>query len=197
MAHIRTYETAERRKGKPVRVYRVVWREPVRDKFGLPTAKTRARQENYPTREAAEARRDELNAARHTTGTSALAEQRKAGEQPFGYYARAWLDAQRVKVASGKVKADTVDGYERRLAVYVLPEFGAKAIASITPAHCEQFLAALVGRGLTPATLKHHWSVLRAVFVYAVRHKAISANPVDGVDFSANSAHRRNAATTR
>jgi integrase len=192
MAHIRTYETTERRKGKPVRVYRVVWREPVRDKFGLPTTKTRARQENYPTREAAEARRDELNAARHTTGTSALAEQRKAGEQPFGHYARAWLDAQRVKVASGRVKAATVDGYAARLAVYVLPEFGGRAIAAITPRDCEQFLAALVGRGLTPATLKHHWSVLRNVFVYALRHRAITANPVDGVDFSANSAERRN-----
>jgi integrase len=192
MAHIRTYETTERRKGKPVRVYRVVWREPVRDKFGLPTTKTRARQESYPIREAAEARRDELNAARHTTGTSALAEQRKAGEQPFGYYARAWLDAQRVKVASGRVKPATVDGYAARLWVYVLPEFGGRAIAAITPRDCEQFLATLVGRGLTPATLRHHWSVLRNVFVYAVRHKAITANPVDGVDFSANSAQRRN-----
>jgi integrase len=54
------------------------------------------------------------------------------------------------------------------------------------------FLAALVARGLTPATLKHHWSVLRAVFVYALRHKAITANPADGVEFSANSAKRRN-----
>lgn len=202
MAYIRTHETTERRKGKPVKTYAVVWREPERDAFGLPIPvnpdhpdgpkRMRARRETYRSREAAEARRDELNAARHTTGTSALAEQRKAGDLPFGYYARAWLDSQRVKAASGKVKADTVDGYERRLAVYALPEFGGKAIASITPTHCEQFLAALVGRGLTPATLKHHWSTFRAVFVYAVRHKVITANPADGVDFSANSAQRRN-----
>lgn len=152
----------------------------------------RARRETYAHREDAEARRDELNAARHTTGTIRLAEQRKAGDLPFGHYARAWLDSQRVKVASGKLKADTVDGYEKRLAVYVLPEFGATAIASITPAGCEQFLAALVARGMTPATLKHHWSVLRSVFVYALRHKAIASNPIDGVDFSANSAKRRN-----
>ena len=90
------------------------------------------------------------------------------------------------------MKADTVDGYEKRLAVYALPEFGGKAIASITPTDCEQFLAALVARGITPATLKHHWSVLRSVFVYALRHKAITSNPIDGVDFSANSAQRRN-----
>jgi integrase len=202
MAYIRTHETTERRNGKPVKTYAVVWREPVRDHFGLPIPvnrehpdgpkQMRARRESYATREEAEVRRDELNAARHTSGTSALAEQRKAGDLPFGYYARAWLDSQRVKAASGKVKADTVDGYEKRLAVYALPEFGGKAIASITPAHCEQFLAVLAARGLTPATLKHHWSLLRRVFVYALRHKAIALNPIDGVDFSANSAERRN-----
>ena len=71
--------------------------------------------------------------------------------------------AVRAKVASGKVKGDTVDGYERRLTKYALPEFGAKAIAAITQTQCEQFLAALVARGLTPVTLKHHWSVLRGV----------------------------------
>jgi integrase len=152
-----------------------------------------AQQENYPTRELAEARRDELNAARHTTGTTALAEQRKAGVLTFGHYAQAWLTAQRVKAASGQIKADTVDGYQRRLAVYALPEFGGKAIASITSTDCEQFLAALVARGMTPTTLKHHWSTLRAVLVYALRHKAITSNPVDGVDFSGNSAKRRNA----
>jgi integrase len=202
MAYIRTHDTKLRRNGKPIKTYAVVWREPVRDEFGLPIpvdpdnpdgpTQMRARRETYPTREAAEARRDELNAARHTSGTSALAEQRKAGDLPFGYYAQAWLDSQRVKAASGKVKADTVDGYESRLAVYALPEFGARAIGSITPAHCEQFLAVLVARGLTPATLKHHWSVFRSVFVYALRHKAISANPTDAVDFAANSAKRRN-----
>jgi integrase len=52
--------------------------------------------------------------------------------------------------------------------------------------------AQLVARGLTPATLKHHWSTMRNVFTYAVRHKAISASPVDAVDFSADSAERRN-----
>lgn len=193
MAYVRAHSTKQKRRGKPVKRYEVVWREAATDINGLPIpGEHRSRQESYPTREAAEARRDELNDAKHTTGTSALADQRKAGMLTFGHYARVWLDAQRVRVASGKLKADTVDGYERRLGVYVLPEFGAKAIASITPAHCEQFLAALVGRGMAPATLKHHWSTLRAVFVYALRHKAITTNPVDGVDFSGNCAKRRN-----
>ena len=45
MAYIRTYDTQRKRKGKTVRVYRVCWREPERDSFGLPTGKVVARQE--------------------------------------------------------------------------------------------------------------------------------------------------------
>lgn len=64
----------------------MVWWEEAKDQFGLPTGKSVARQENYPTRELAEARRDELNAARHNvTGTTVLADQRKAGMLTFGY----------------------------------------------------------------------------------------------------------------
>jgi len=194
MAYIRAHDTTQKRKGKVAKRYEVCWREDATDPAtGLPIpGKTRARQESYPTREAAEARRDELNAAKHSGGTTALADQRKAGAQTFGYYAQGWLASQRVKVASGRLKADTVDGYGKRLAVYALPEFGGMAIGAITPASCERYLATLAGRGLTPATLKHHWSVLRSVFEYAVRHRAITANPIDGVDFSANGAQRRN-----
>lgn len=193
MAYIRAHDTKRKRKGKVVKRYEVCWRESAADTNGMPiSGKQRSRQESYPTREAAEVRCDELTSAKHATGTSVLAEQRKAGMLTFAHYAQGWLATQRVRVTSGKLKSDTVDGYERRLAVYTLPEFGGKAIASITPAQCEQFLAALVARGMTPATLKHHWSTLRAVFVYAQRHKAITSNPVDAVDFSGNSARRRN-----
>jgi integrase len=136
MAYIRSYDTTQKRNGKALKRYEVVWRELMRDDFGVPTGNTRARQESYPTREAAEARRDELNAARHTTGTSALAEQRKAGELPFGYYARGWLDAQALKVTQGKLKQRTVDEYDRLLRCYVLGELGGTAIAAIKPAHC-------------------------------------------------------------
>lgn len=190
MAYIKAHDTKQKRKGKTMKRYEVVWREP-----HPVTGKTRFRQETYPTRELAEQRRDELNAAKHTVGgTSALADAKVAGGKPFAHYAQAHLTALRVRAASGggKLRADTVDGYAARLAVYALPEFGARPIASITPADCEQYLAKLVGHNLAPATLKHHWSVLRAVFVYALRHKAIAANPVDAVDYAGQGAQRRN-----
>ncbi|MGO9153992.1 tyrosine-type recombinase/integrase [Mycobacterium sp.] len=207
MAYVRAHETRQKRKGKVVKTYAVVWREPVRDQFGLPMPvnpehpdgpkQMRARRETYPTREAAEARRDELNAARHTTGASALAEQRKAGDMPFGYYVRAWLDAQGVRVASGKLKAATCVKYQRLLEFYVLPELGATAVAAISPAHCEQLLMTLVNRrsrvgaadaALSPQTVTHVWRTFSKVMRYAMHHGAITANPADRVDFSASRA---------
>jgi integrase len=206
MAYVRAHETKQKRNGKPVKTYAVVWREPVRDQFGLPIPVNpdhpdgpkhiHARRETYTTREAAEARRDELNAARHSTGISALADQRKAGELPFGHYARAWLNAQQIRVASGKLKAVTCAKYERLLEFYVLPEVGAIAVAAISPAQCEQLLTTLVNRrsrvgdgdGLSPMTVTHAWRIFNKVMRYALHHGAITANPADRVDFSANRA---------
>lgn len=82
----------------------------------------RARQETYADRDSAQARVDELNAARHTTGTSALADARARGEQPFGFYAKGWLQQQGVKAASRKLKADNVDAIG--------------SLLSSTPANC-------------------------------------------------------------
>ena len=150
MAYVRAHETKQKRNGKPVKTYAVVWREPVR-RSGLPipaqTARARgARRTRLAKPAEATPGRAECGAAHDRDQRPGRAAQ--GGRPAFGYYARAWLDSQRVKAApAGKVKADTVDGYEKRLAVYALPEFGAKAIASITPTHCEQFLAALVARG--------------------------------------------------
>ncbi|MGV0715907.1 hypothetical protein ABQE93_10920 [Mycolicibacterium sp. XJ662] len=151
---MKVMDTARKRNGKPVKSYAVIWREPVHDDFGLPVPedaahpdgpkKMRNRSERYPTRPAAQARVDELNAAKHTTRTSALAEQRKAGELSFGFYARGWLDEQAVKVSQGKLKARTADEYARLLRCYVLGGLGGTAVAAITPAHCEKLLAAWV-----------------------------------------------------
>jgi hypothetical protein len=87
MAWVKAVETTKKRNGKPIKSYVVGWKAPARDEFGLPIPVNPARpegrkkqvqhQESYSTREAAEARRDELNAARHTTGTDTLAAQRK------------------------------------------------------------------------------------------------------------------------
>ncbi|MHC3004158.1 tyrosine-type recombinase/integrase [Gordonia sp. GN26] len=194
MAWIKTYETKDRKRGKPVKTYRVIWKDVERDSYGLPIPvdpqnpegrkRTRNRQESFATREDAEARRDELNAAKHTGQTSALAEQKKAGDLPFGYYAQAWIESQQVKVAQGRLKQRTLDDYEKVLRRYSLDRFGGQAVACIRPRDCEHFLADLAGRKLAPKTVKHAWLVLRAVLKYATRHGAIPVSPTEQVDFS-------------
>jgi len=81
----------------------------------------------------------------------------------------------------------------------VLDQFGSKAVASITPRHCEQFLSGLMQRGLAPKTTEHVWSALNRVMKYAMTHGGISSNPAERVDFAVamRSATTRSSSTTR
>lgn len=188
MAYIRSYDTKQKRKGKPVKRYEVCWRE------SHPTlpGKHRARQESFTTREAAEARRDELNNAKHSVGgTAALADAKKAGALPFGYYAESWLDAQSAAVGNGELKAATAVKYRRLLEFYVLPNLGGTPVVAINAARCRKFRAALVNRGsrvgggqrLSPGTVKHVWAVFRAVLAQAAKDGAIPANPANSYEY--------------
>jgi integrase len=191
MAYIRSYETTAKRKGKPVKRYEVVWREP----YPTQPGKVRARQESFATRELAEARRDALNNAKHSVGgTAALADAKKAGARLFGEYATSWLDvlAMRVADADDKLKATTAAKYKRLLEFYVLPELGGTPVAAINAARCRKFRAELVNRPtrvggeharLSASTIKHVWAVFRGVLDLAVGDGALPANPAEGPDF--------------
>ena len=184
MAYVRAHNTTAKRKGKAVKRYEVVWREPATDGNGLPNGKHRARQESYPTREAAEARRDELNNAKHTPGgTSALADAKKKAASTFGAYAADWLTAQALKVANGRLKASSYDSYSGYLGRYALKAFGARAVGSITRAEAEAYLAGMSGKAR--ATRRLAWQVLMAVLDYAVADGALTANPARSVARSA------------
>jgi len=214
MAWIKAYETQDRKHGKAVKTYRVIWKEVERDAYGVPIPydpakpngrkRTRNRQESFATREEAEARRDELNAAKHSGQTSALADQKVAGDLPFGHYAKAWIDSQALKVAQGRLKQRTLNDYENVLRLYALESFGGKAIGSITPRDCEVFLAGLVsresrqtgGHALKPATVKHAWGAFRRVMKYATQQGALASNPCDRVDFGTGKAQATGEANT-
>lgn len=200
MAYIRAHDTAVRRGGKPVKRYEVIWREPLIDpETYLPIpGRIRSRQESFTTREAAEARRDELNLARHFSGTHSLAEARKLGAKPFGEWAAAWLTSLQLRVDQGSLKQRTHDDAARLLRRYILENFGGRAIGSINALDAEQFLADLVGKPstqgnhcpLSRGTVAHAWNTFRGVMRYAQTHKAITENPCDGVDVVATRAAR-------
>ncbi|OZG27698.1 site-specific integrase [Williamsia sp. 1138] len=222
MAYIRAHETNQRRNGKAVKRYEVVWTEPVRDAMGLPVSvdpttptgkkRQRSRQESYATREAAEERRDQLNAARRTaTGTATLADQRKAGDLPIGHYAREFIESMR-----GTVKPRTVRETESVYLRYIAEPFGGRAVASVTAADVRHFRADLLSPRprrsydtrsanrtevdpgnatefvtLSRSTVKHAYDVLRRILDVAVVDGAIHANPVHSVPLP------RQAATAR
>ena len=52
-----------------------------------------------------------------------------------------------MKVASGQLKARTLDEYARLLDCYVMPELGHVPIAAVTPAQLEQLIGALATDG--------------------------------------------------
>lgn len=188
MAHIRLRATSRRRNGKPAISYAVVFREQARDASGWPiSGKLRSRQETYRTREQAEARCDELNAARNGVGgPSTLVEQRKLAILPYDHYAARWLTEQRRRLAEGTLKIATFDNYERLLACYVLRRFGTRAIASITLADCEDFRAELSSR-LGASSVRNIWQAFAAVFRYAQRANAIQVNPAEMIDHARGS----------
>lgn len=185
MAYVRAHETKRRKNGKAVKRYEVVWREPVRDEYGVPLpGKLRSRQESYAARADAEARSDELNAAKHTVGgMSAVADARQAAARPFAEYARSWLDEQRAKVAGGDMKQSTYEFYECTLRVHVLPRFGEKAVGAISLADCRAFRADLAEQR-SRSTVANVWRMFRAVLRDAQRHNAIQVMPTEGVERS-------------
>ena len=87
MAYIRTHETKQRARGKPVKTYAMVYRAKLRTDDGRMA--TRLRQETHATKAAAQARVAELNAHRHSHTTDP-AEQRKRGQRSLAD----WLASQ-------------------------------------------------------------------------------------------------------
>ncbi len=105
------------------------------------------------------------------------------------------MAAQELKVSTGALKRSTLDGYALLLRAYALPKLGHMPVGSISAQHVERCLAELIGQPtrqesgtLSPRSVRQVWNVLRRVFVYAMQHDAITSNPLDRVDFSANRA---------
>ena len=211
MAYIRAHDTTNRRNGKPVKRYEVVFTEPVRDEMGLPVPvdpakptgrkKTRDRQESFATREDAEARRDELNAARHHVSAQSPSEQRRLGDQSLTVFAHRYFES-----LQGTVKpryAKEVQAVYRR---YVEPELGHKAVAAISAADLRRFRGALLSprpkrsydtRSANPArpdemvtlartTIKPAWECLQRILDLAVVDGATPSNPMASVKLPRN-----------
>ncbi|WP_261781658.1 hypothetical protein [Rhodococcus sp. BP-332] len=72
----------------------------------------------------------------------------------------------------------------------MLDDFGGRAVGSITPRQCENYLAELVARGIAPKTVKHAWSAFKRVLKDAPQHDAIESNSAERVEFGGGHAVR-------
>lgn len=171
MAHVRKIETTQRRNGKRVAHYEVRWTEVYIGRDG--SRKKRHKQETFSTRALADGRLAEIETERAATGAVTGREVRL---EPVAVFAAAWLDS-----LTGTVKARTLAEYGRLYRTYVDPEFGARAVGSITTADARRFRADLVKRGLARSTTKQIFDAFRRVLDVAVTDGAIPANPAASV----------------
>lgn len=152
-------------------VYVARWREvdPV-------TGRARVRDKTFATEAAARQYRAGVAHAQ-ATGTYVPPD---VGRATFAEVAEQWL-----AVAATKVRPRTLHGYRRKLALHILPVFGARRIDSITSRDVERWVAELgqrTGRPVMPATVTHAIFPLSATMNYARKHGLIQSNPCEVVD---------------
>lgn len=82
--------------------------------------------------------------------------------------------------STASLRPSTRRGYWRRLQDYVLPHFGGRKIADIDWTDVEDFSAELLGRGLSPKTVREALIVVSGVMNYAVKAKVRRDNPAAG-----------------
>jgi integrase len=75
------------------------------------------------------------------------------------------------------------------LQTHLLPAFGARPLASITPRQVQRLVAAMAER-LAPATVRTNYGVLRAVFAAAVDADLLVRSPCRGIKLPVAARHR-------
>ncbi|MDH3022670.1 tyrosine-type recombinase/integrase [Gordonia alkanivorans] len=196
MAWIKTYETKDRKRGKRIRTYRVIWKETRRDDRGLPIPASEAnpsgrkrstnRQRTFADREAAEQFRDEINAQKHQPGGVVVPR-----DQLFAHAADAWL------ASRTDLKPRTRGEYENLLSpkkrarkdangnstahLSIIATFGGKAVGSITRQQIAEWVQALIDAGKKPSAVRHAYFVVKMVLEQAVADGLLRDNPADHV----------------
>lgn len=115
------------------------------------------------------------------------AETRRAPAAPrsrrvtYGKVVAEWLSDQEARVAAGDLARSALGGYRDELERHILPVFGGRQVASITPDDLVRWHRDMQRRGLSAWSIKHAWAPLRLVLPYAVRHYGLPGNPADAL----------------
>jgi len=82
----------------------------------------------------------------------------------------------------GRLKPSTLRSYQSNLDGHIAPFFGAMPLSQVTLASVQQFIKALLGKGLSPKTIGNVIVILKEMFKHAVQWGHLDANPVQYVE---------------
>ena len=82
----------------------------------------------------------------------------------------------------GRLKPSTLRSYQSNLDGHIAPFFGAMPLSEVTLASVQQFIKALLGKGLSPKTIGNVIVILKEMFKHAVQWGHLGANPVQYVE---------------
>lgn len=86
-------------------------------------------------------------------------------------WARFWLET------SLDLRPSTIDNYEVQLRCHVLPTFGDLPLSAVEPLAVRAWLSSLAKKGLSSASARKAYQVLRRLLEVAVEHEVLARNP--------------------
>lgn len=93
-----------------------------------------------------------------------------------------WLEYWFEKVAPGRCRQRTLDGYRTYLDQYLIPHLGKHRLDKLTPAHVRAMHAAMKDAGLADSTRRQAHAILRRALVVAERDGKVARNVAALVD---------------
>lgn len=95
----------------------------------------------------------------------------------FGEWLNDWLNTYRIN----DLKPTTYSSYETNLRVHIIPGLGKKPLKDLTPKMIQNFLNGKYKEGLSAATVKKIYAVMKTALILAVDSELILKNPARGV----------------
>lgn len=122
------------------------------------------------TKREAEAKRAELI---HQANTGMLA----SPKGTLGEFVERWLE----EYAKPNVSPTTAETYVKIARAHIIPVLGKIPLKDLKPEHLQHFYSERLGKGLSPATIRHHHMLLHKALNDAVKWGLLARNIVDAV----------------
>lgn len=107
----------------------------------------------------------------------ALLPSRPSAASSLTDYVRWWLTV----AVEPRLRAKTAHDYNGHLSRYALPSIGAIRLQDLQPLDLQSAYAELLGRRLSPRTIRYTHSILHAALEQAKNWKLVAENPADGL----------------